>query len=233
MEAELQKPTFSKVGDLWRLGSHRLFCSDSTKAESYDLLMAGKKANLVVTDPPYNVNYQGSAGKIKNDNMAGDAFYQFLLDAFTAMEAMMADDASIYVFHADTEGLNFRKAFSDAGFYLSGTCIWKKQSLVLGRSPYQWQHPKLATMLFIAHAGATAANAGKINFTQNPVAINYPQWIAFAKYSYSQLKWVMLEKPALRDAYVRGKINAELDTVLAEAYETFDRFSEDCIVVFN
>ena len=95
------------------------------------------------------------------------------------------------------------------------------------------KHPKLATMLFIAHAGATAANAGEINFTHNPVAINYPQWIAFGKYSYSQLKWVMFEKPALRDAYVRGKINAELDTVLAEAYETFDRFSEDYIVVFN
>ena len=140
VNAELKKPTLSKKGDLWCLGSHRLFCGDSTKAESYDLLMDGKKANLVVTDPPYNVNYQGSAGKIKNDNMADDAFYQFLLDAFTQMEHAMADDASIYVFHADTEGLNFRKAFSDAGFYLSGTCIWKKQSLVLGRSPYQWQH---------------------------------------------------------------------------------------------
>ena len=140
VKAELKKPAFSKTGDLWCLGSHRLFCGDSTKAESYDLLMNGKKANLVVTDPPYNVNYQGSAGKIKNDNMADDAFYQFLLDAFTQMEHTMADDASIYVFHADTEGLNFRKAFSDAGFYLSGTCIWKKQSLVLGRSPYQWQH---------------------------------------------------------------------------------------------
>lgn len=140
VKAELKKPAFSKTGDLWCLGSHRLFCGDSTKAESYDLLMNGKKANLVVTDPPYNVNYQGSAGKIKNDNMADDAFYQFLLDAFTQMEHAMADDASIYVFHADTEGLNFRKAFSDAGFYLSGTCIWKKQSLVLGRSPYQWQH---------------------------------------------------------------------------------------------
>ena len=86
------------------------------------------------------MNYQGSAGKIKNDNMKDDAFYQFLLAAFTNMEKNMASDASIYVFHADTEGLNFRKAFSDAGFYLSGTCIWVKQSLVLGRSPYQWRH---------------------------------------------------------------------------------------------
>lgn len=95
------------------------------------------------------------------------------------------------------------------------------------------KHPKLATMLFIAHAGATAANAGKVYFTQNPVAINYPQWIAFAKYSYSQFKWLLLEKPTLRDAYVRGKINEELDVVLAESEETFERFSQEYIVVFN
>ena len=140
VEAELQKPTFSKAGDLWLLGDHRLVSGDSTKPETYELLMAGKQANLVVTDPPYNVNYEGSAGKIKNDNMGNDTFYQFLFDAYTQMAAAMADDASIYVFHADTEGLNFRKAFVDAGFYLSGCCIWKKQSLVLGRSPYQWMH---------------------------------------------------------------------------------------------
>jgi len=140
VDTELQKPTFSKAGDVWSLGRHRLVCGDSTKAETYDLLMGGVKANLVITDPPYNVNYEGSAGKIKNDNMADEAFYNFLLDAYTQMHSAMADDASIYVFHADTEGLNFRRAFADAGFYLSGCCIWKKQSLVLGRSPYQWQH---------------------------------------------------------------------------------------------
>ena len=140
VDAELEKPPVTKSGDLWLLGNHRLLCGDSTREESYTLLMNGKKANLVVTDPPYNVNYQGTAGKIKNDNLENDKFYQFLFDAFTCMEKAMADDASIYVFHADTEGLNFRKAFADAGFYLSGTCIWKKQSLVLGRSPYQWQH---------------------------------------------------------------------------------------------
>lgn len=140
VDAELQKPAIAKQGDLWLLGRHRLVCGDSTKADTFSLLMADKRANLVVTDPPYNVNYEGAAGKIKNDNMAGDAFYIFLFDAFSCMAGVMADDASIYVFHADTEGLNFRKAFSDAGFYLSGTCIWKKQSLVLGRSPYQWQH---------------------------------------------------------------------------------------------
>ncbi len=140
VDAELQKPAMTKPGDLWLLGWHRLVCGDSTKKETFDLLMDGHKANLVVTDPPYNVNYEGSAGKIKNDNMADSAFYEFLLAAFQCTEAVMEQDASIYVFHADTEGLNFRRAFSDAGFYLSGTCIWKKQSLVLGRSPYQWQH---------------------------------------------------------------------------------------------
>ena len=127
VEAELKKPTFSKAGDLWMLGEHRLFCGDSTKPETFDLLMNGKKAN-------------GSAGKIKNDSMAEDQFEQFLLAAYQQMEAAMADDASIYVFHSDSHGLAFRKAFEEAGFYLSGCCIWKKQSLVLGRSPYQWQH---------------------------------------------------------------------------------------------
>lgn len=140
VEAELQKPTISKSGDVWQLGNHRLICGDSTKAETYEMLMFGKKANLVVTDPPYNVNYEGSAGKIKNDSMDEDKFEQFLLDAYLNMEQNMSDDASIYVFHSDSHGLAFRKSFEAAGFYLSGCCIWKKQSLVLGRSPYQWQH---------------------------------------------------------------------------------------------
>lgn len=140
VDAELHKPTFSKAGDIWTLGRHRLVCGDSTKEETLEVLMQGKKANLVVTDPPYNVNYEGTAGKIKNDHLSDDKFYEFLLDSFSCMEGVMADDASIYVFHADTEGLNFRRAFEEAGFYLSGCCIWKKPSLVLGRSPYQWQH---------------------------------------------------------------------------------------------
>lgn len=140
VDSELQKPAVTKPGDLWLLGRHRLVCGDSTRQETYDLLMDGNMVNLVVTDPPYNVNYEGTAGKIKNDNMADEKFYKFLLDAFSLTEKVMTKDASIYVFHADTEGLNFRRAFADAGFYLSGTCIWKKQSLVLGRSPYQWQH---------------------------------------------------------------------------------------------
>ena len=140
VEKELEEPCFSKTGDMWTLGKHRVICGDATKLETYKTLLENTKVNLVVTDPPYNVNYEGSAGKIKNDNMEDDKFYQFLFNSFVNMEQAMADDASIYVFHADTEGLNFRKAFQDAGFYLSGCCIWKKPSLVLGRSPYQWQH---------------------------------------------------------------------------------------------
>ncbi len=140
VDEELQNPPITMQGDVWILGRHRLVCGDSTKKETFDKLMEDKKANLVVTDPPYNVDYEGSAGKIKNDNMANDTFYQFLLDAFKNTEDALAKDGSIYVFHADTEGLNFRRAFEEAGFYLSGTCIWKKQSLVLGRSPYQWKH---------------------------------------------------------------------------------------------
>lgn len=140
VDEELQKPPVTKSGDVWLLGNHRLICGDSTKAETYEVLMDGRKANLVVTDPPYNVNYEGSAGKIQNDSMNEEAFEKFLFDAYTQMNAAMAEDASIYVFHSDSHGLAFRKAFEEAGFYLSGCCIWKKQSLVLGRSPYQWQH---------------------------------------------------------------------------------------------
>ena len=140
VEEELKKPTLSRHGDIWQLGKHRVICDDSTKAETYKQLLDNRKANLVVTDPPYNVDVEETAGKILNDNMSDGDFYQFLLSMFTQVENHMEDDASIYVFHADTEGLNFRKAFKEAGFYLSGCCIWKKNSLVLGRSPYQWQH---------------------------------------------------------------------------------------------
>ena len=140
VDDELNNPAFSKAGDVWLLGRHRVCCGDSTLQETYDTLMDGAKANMVLTDPPYNVNVEETAGKIKNDNMADEDFYNFLFAAFVNMEHAMEADASIYVFHADTEGLNFRKAFKAAGFYLSGCCIWKKNALVLGRSPYQWQH---------------------------------------------------------------------------------------------
>lgn len=95
------------------------------------------------------------------------------------------------------------------------------------------KHPKLATMLFIGHSAATAVNAGKVYFTQNPMAINYPQWIAFAKYSYKQLKWVLLEKPAARDAYVQGILNEQLAEIFEDVDSTFDGISSDYIVVFE
>ncbi len=140
VEEELKQPVFSQPGDLWFLGKHRVICGDSTGEEIYTRLMDGQQANLVLTDPPYNVDVEETAGKIMNDNMPDEDFYNFLLSAYRCMHANLADDGSIYVWHADTEGLNFRKAYKDAGFYLSGCCIWKKNSLVLGRSPYQWIH---------------------------------------------------------------------------------------------
>ena len=140
VEEELKQPVFSQPGDLWFLGKHRVICGDSTGEEIYTRLMDGQQANLVLTDPPYNVDVEETAGKIMNDNMPDEDFYNFLLSAYHCMHANLADDGSIYVWHADTEGLNFRKAYKDAGFYLSGCCIWKKNSLVLGRSPYQWIH---------------------------------------------------------------------------------------------
>ena len=140
LDEELKQPTFSKLGDMWILGRHRVICGDSTGEEIYTRLMDGEKANLVLTDPPYNVDVEETAGKIMNDNMEDSEFYKFLLSAYRCMHANLADDGSIYVWHADTEGINFRTAFKEAGFYLSGCCIWVKNALVLGRSPYQWRH---------------------------------------------------------------------------------------------
>ena len=132
---------FVEPGDVWTLGRHRMVCGDATNAGDVDLLMDGLKANLIVTDPPYNVAYQSADGKsIQNDSMADGKFYEFLLAAFKNMAAHLAEGGSAYIFHADTEGLNFRRAFKEAGFHISGVCIWVKNSLVLGRSPYQWQH---------------------------------------------------------------------------------------------
>ena len=132
---------FVKTGDLWTLGKHKMLCGDATKPEDLDALMGDVRANLIVTDPPYNVAYESADGKsIQNDSMADEQFFSFLLAAFQNWVPHLAEGASAYVFHADTEGLNFRRAFKEAGFHISGVCIWVKNSLVLGRSPYQWQH---------------------------------------------------------------------------------------------
>jgi DNA modification methylase len=131
----------SRTGDVWLLGPHRVTCGDSTVLADLDRLMAGGQADACWTDPPYNVKYQSKlAGSIKNDDMPAAQFRAFLVDAFVAAFAVMKPGAALYVAHADTEGLNFRGAFADAGFKLSGCLIWVKDSLVLGRSDYQWQH---------------------------------------------------------------------------------------------
>lgn len=141
LDAALEKAAFVKKGDIWTVGRHRLMCGDATSAEDVAKLMDGKKANIIVTDPPYGVSFKSSDGlSIQNDSLKGDEFYQFLLQAFKNMADNLTKGGAAYVFHADTEGLNFRKAFIDAGFHLAGCCIWVKNSLVLGRSDYQWQH---------------------------------------------------------------------------------------------
>lgn len=136
---EIENPV-SQQGDIWLLGKHRLICGDSTNPETYEKLMDGKQANLVVTDLPYNVDYEGAAGKIKNDNMGDKEFYEFLFKAYKNMFENMVDGAPIYVFHADRETVNFRTALKDAGFFCHQTCIWVKNSPVLGRSDYLYAH---------------------------------------------------------------------------------------------
>ena len=137
----LEKAAFVERGDIWKVGRHTLMCGDATSKEDVDLLMGEKKANLILTDPPYGVSFKSSNGlTIQNDSIKDEEFYTFLLQAFSCMASHLEQGGSGYIFHADTEGLHFRKAFIDAGFHLAGVCIWVKNALVLGRSDYQWQH---------------------------------------------------------------------------------------------
>lgn len=133
------EPT-SMLGDLWRLGPHRVLCGDSTSAEHTAVLLGGTPAAALWTDPPYNVNYEGSAGKILNDHMAAAKFGEFLRAVFDNAIAHLTDGAPAYIAHADTEGLAFRREFVAAGFYLASCLVWRKNSLVLGRADYHWQH---------------------------------------------------------------------------------------------
>jgi len=142
-DVEVPEHPITQKGDVWLLGKHRLMCGDSTDQETIKKLMDGKKAKLIVTDPPYNVDYVGKtkdALKIENDKMDNDTFYHFLFDSYTQMYEVAENGAGIYVFHADSEGLNFRKALIDAGFKLAQCCIWAKQAMVMGRQDYHWQH---------------------------------------------------------------------------------------------
>lgn len=139
---EIEEP-ITKPGDVWILGKHRLMCGDSAQKQDVMRLMNNQDADMLLTDPPYNVDYVGKTSealKIKNDNMSDNQFYEFLKKVFENMYSVTKEGASIYVFHADTEGLNFRKAFKDAGYKLAECLIWKKDCFVMGRQDYQWQH---------------------------------------------------------------------------------------------
>lgn len=139
---EIEQP-ISKLGDIWILGKHRLMCGDSTEKEAVLQLMKSKEADMILTDPPYNVNYEGGTKEkltIKNDNMEDTLFYNFLINAFRNMYDSIKCGGSIYVFHSDTEGMNFRNAFKTVGFKLAECLVWVKNKFVMGRQDYQWRH---------------------------------------------------------------------------------------------
>jgi len=137
---EISETPYSELGDIYLLGNHRVMCGDSTKKQDVQRLLDGQKIDMIFTDPPYNVDYEGTAGKIKNDKMEDNNFYLFLYDAFTNMFEATKAGGAIYVCHADTEGINFRNAFKNAGFKLAECLVWVKNALVLGRQDYHWRH---------------------------------------------------------------------------------------------
>ncbi len=139
----VQPDPISKPGDVWLLGKHRVMCGDSTSIDAVEILMAGQKADQLVTDPPYNIAYEGGSKKreqIKNDEMGSADFRQFLRDAFTAADAVMKAGAVFYIWHADTEGYNFRGACLDSGWQVRQTLIWNKDNSAFGRQDYHWKH---------------------------------------------------------------------------------------------
>ena len=140
-EEELPEVAYSKKGDVFVFGKHRLMCGDSTKSEDVEKLRDGALMDMIFTDPPYNVDYEGQDGmKIQNDKQSDEDFYNFLLSAFKNMYDSLKPGGPIYVCHADSEGVNFRNAFKNAGFKLAECLIWVKNSLVLGRQDYHWRH---------------------------------------------------------------------------------------------
>jgi len=140
IDDEIPEIPFSEISDIYELGPHRLMCGDSTDAKQVETLLDGNTVDMLFTDPPYNVDYEGTAGKIKNDKMEDNTFYLFLYSAFQNMFNHTKPGGAIYVCHADTEGLNFRNAFKNSGFKLAECLIWVKNALVLGRQDYHWRH---------------------------------------------------------------------------------------------
>ena len=142
-ECEIPEEPKSKLGDVYQLGSHRLMCGDSTNLTDVEKLMGGEKADMLLTDPPYNVDYEGKTKdklKIENDKMDNDSFRQFLVDAFSNADMVMKEGAVFYIWHADSEGYNFRGACFDTGWKVRQCLIWNKNCMVMGRQDYQWKH---------------------------------------------------------------------------------------------
>lgn len=140
---EVQETHKTKPGDIWVLGNHRLMCGDSCSFDDMGKLMNGALADVWLTDPPYNVAYEGKTKEklsIKNDKMSDSDFRQFLVDAYSVANEYIKCGAVFYIWHADLEGFNFRGAANDIGWQVRQCLIWKKQSMVLGRQDYQWQH---------------------------------------------------------------------------------------------
>ncbi|ENZ5661706.1 site-specific DNA-methyltransferase [Enterococcus hirae] len=142
-EIELPEKPKATLGDIYQLGNHRLMCGDSTNKEHIELLMDGDKADLLITDPPYNVNYEGKTEdslKIQNDNKTSSEFYEFLKSAFDSVADYLREGASFYVWYASSEVVNFVSSLVDTNFLVKQELIWFKNSLVLGRQDYHWQH---------------------------------------------------------------------------------------------
>jgi DNA modification methylase len=140
---EVPEEPKTKPGDIYKLGRHRLMCGDSTSIDAVEKLMDGGLADILITDPPYNVAYEGKtkdALKIQNDSMGDDQFRQFLRDAFVSADSVMKQGAVFYIWHADSEGFNFRGACKDAGWKVRQCLIWNKDTMVMGRQDYHWKH---------------------------------------------------------------------------------------------
>ena len=142
-EVDEDAEPIAKLGDIWQLGRHRLMCGDSTSIDDVERLMGGQLADMLLTDPPYNVAYEGKTKDhltIQNDSMDNDSFRQFLRDAFTSADTVMKQGAVFYIWHADSEGYNFRGACFDIGWKVRQCLIWNKNSMVMGRQDYHWKH---------------------------------------------------------------------------------------------
>lgn len=140
---ELPSEPKTRLGDIWVIGRHKLMCGDATSEDVLKRLMGGDKADMYLTDPPYNVAYEGKTEDkltIQNDSMEDSAFYQFLVDSFVAADSVMNEGAAFYVWHADSEGYNFRGACRAVEWELRECLIWNKNTMVLGRQDYQWKH---------------------------------------------------------------------------------------------